>query len=211
LIRTTIECKSQQKIIPILKEVETYIKNIETKLSNNSTLNQFNFINILNNKSIVSNDLKATILQIQEQFENKAIEIPKEIKAQIDKIQTQIDFYQLLSYTSSSNHTFLPFSWENLQDADIKFDSTKNENFSCQINLSLKDKGELKVLLQLDQKNNININMGIESSNFKQKLQQNIQKLKLGISKIGLKIESLNIFDIQKKKKYHLRAKSIYK
>ena len=198
-----------QKNTEVLKNIENSVKNIETKLTkiditNSSIPNN----SILNSKSIVSNDLKAVVLQIQEQLETKTTEIPKEVKIQIDKIQTQIEFYQLLSYSSTSNHTFLPFSWEDLDDADIKFDSKSDDGFSCQINLSLKEKGELKVLLQLDSKNNININIGIESLDFKQKIQQNLQNLRSGINKVGLIIQSLNVFDIQDKetKTYEQKA-----
>ncbi|MEA3554179.1 MAG: flagellar hook-length control protein FliK [Campylobacterota bacterium] len=197
-IKTTPQNQPQEKNISTLNDIKSSINNIETKLIKLDLQNPQNTNNILNSKSIVSTDLKAAILQIQEQLESsKTAEMPKELKIQIDKIQTQIEFYQLLSYTSTSNHTFLPFTWEDLDDADIKFDTNDKDEFSCQINLSLRSAGELKVLLQLDNKNNLNINMGVESQSFKQMIQSNLQKLRVGINSVGLMIQSLNLFDIQ--------------
>ena len=198
-IKTTPTNQPLEKNISTLLDIKNSISNIETKLIKADIQNPQIPNNILNSKSVVSTDLKAAILQIQEQLENKTTEIPKEIKIQIDKIQTQIEFYQLLSYSSTSNHTFLPFTWEDLDDADIKFDSKNKDEFSCQINLSLKDAGELKVLLQLDTQNNLNINMGVESTGFKQMIQNNLQKLRVGLSSVGLMVQSLNVFDIQSK------------
>lgn len=199
-IKATPLNQPQEKNISTLSDIKNSINNIETKLTKLDIQNPQNLLNsnnILNSKSIVSNDLKAAVLQIQEQIDNKTVELPKEVKIQLDKIQSQIEFYQLLSYTSTSNHTFLPFSWEDLDDADIKFDSKNKDEFSCQINLSLTNVGELKVLLQLDNQNNLNINMGVESQSFKNLIQTNLQKLRIGISSIGLMVQSLNIFDIQ--------------
>ncbi|MEA3498523.1 MAG: flagellar hook-length control protein FliK [Campylobacterota bacterium] len=210
-IKTIPVEQTTQKTIPVLKELQNSIKNIEFKLSKIDTSMGNNILSsnsILNSKSIVTNDLKAVILQVQERIQTDTSEISKEVKLQIDKIQTQIEFYQLLSYTSTSNHTFLPFSWDDLEDADIKFDTKDDDSFSCQINLSLKEMGELKVLLQLDDKKNLNINVGVESSNFKQTIQQNLQKLRVGITSVGLMVQSLNVFDIQDKnrKTYEQKA-----
>ena len=187
-----------EKVITKLSNIKDSIKTIEFKLIKQDIQSSQNN-NILNTKSIVSNDLKAIILQIDEQIEKNPSEIPKDIKVQVEKIQTQIEFYQLLSYTSAANHTFLPFNWEDLDDADIKFDTKNKEEFSCQINLSLKKYGDLKVLLQLDSKNNLNINIGVESLNFRSLLQSNLQKLRLGINSVGVMTQSLNIFDINSK------------
>ena len=48
----------------------------------------------------------------------------------------------------------------------------------------------------LEKKTNLNINIGIEHLEFKQKIQNNLQKLRSGINSIGLSLQSLNIFDI---------------
>ncbi len=193
-IKSVVQDKIEFKSTVVLKDIESLVKNIENKLIK-LDINQSTNNSILNSKTTVTNDLKAILLQVEEHFESKSIEIPKDIKAQIEKIQTQIEFYQLLSYTTTSNYTFLPFSWEELDDADIKFSSQKKDSFSCQINLSLKEYGELKVLLQLDNQNKLTIDIGTESFSLKQTIQQNLQKLRVGINSVGLMLQNLNVFD----------------
>ena len=79
---------------------------------------------------------------------------------------------------------------------DIKFNNKNNEEFSCLIHLSLKEKGDLKILLQLDKNNGLNINIGVEQQEFKLMIQETLQKLRLQINSLGLSILSLNIFDL---------------
>ena len=55
------------------------------------------------------------------------------------------------------------------------------------------------MLLVLDKKNNININLAIESSKFKEVIQNNLQILRTKIKKVGLKLEDLNIFSLENK------------
>jgi len=150
-----------------------------------------------NNIAKFQNDIKATLLQVQEQLETKGQDAPKELKAQVEKTLSQIEFYQLSSFCSQSNHTYLPFSWEDMEDGDVKFNSNKKDTFSCHIGLKLKDKGEFKAMLLLDNKNNLNINLNVENSEFKAKLQQNLQLLRQSINDIGLSLESLNVLTLQ--------------
>jgi hypothetical protein len=145
----------------------------------------------------VQNDIKATLLQVQEQLEFKGADTPKEVKAQVEKALNQIEFYQLSSFSTQSNHTYLPFSWEDMEDGDVKFHNSQKDTFSCHIGLKLKEKGEFKAMLLLDNKNNLNINLSIENDEFKAKLQENLQLLRKGISDIGLSLESLNVLSLQ--------------
>ena len=174
---------------------------IKEFLSNMNTLTQNQTINQPTKQSTaISNDIKAAVLQIQEQIDGKIVDLPKDVKVQVDKILTQIEFYQLSSYSSVSNHTYLPALWDSVEDADIKFNSDKKDNYSCQINLTLAQYGELKVLLLLDNKNNLNINIGAQKQELKEKIQENLTILRKGINGIGLALESLNIFDLEQKK-----------
>ena len=181
--------------IPLLKNIVSNISKIELpNVQANQTLP--NSIQNLN----ISNDLKGSLLQIIQSIDNGEVSAPNELKSNVEKILTQIEFFQTLSYTTSSNHMFLPISWDNIDDGDIKFHSDKQDNFSCQINLILKEYNELKVLLQLDTKNNININVGVEHPLLKEKIQQNLQELRAKINSINLNLQSLNIFDLYESK-----------
>ena len=187
---------------PIQKDVLTQAKLLESKIQ--APAFQVLFKNNRVNSANLSNDLKATMLQVKEQIDKQAHTITdqttatKEIKATVEKVLSQIEFFQLLSYTTNSAQTPLSFFQEDVENSDIKFSSSSKDEFSCQINLTLKEHGELKVLLVLDKKNNLNINIGIENDILKQLAQSSLQSLRLGISKIGLSLQSLNIFTLDK-------------
>ena len=153
--------------------------------------------NIQNSLPKIQADIKATLLQVQEYIDTKSVDAPKEIKAQVDKVLGQIEFYQLSSYANQSNHTSLPFDWDDIEDATVEFKSNTKENFSCHIGLSLKNYGEINAMLVLDLKNNININISVQQESLKTKIQGKLQVLRQGINKIGLNLQSLNILDIQ--------------
>lgn len=189
--------KAPNQQLPQLQNLLSNLKTFQSGIEN-LNINQNSQQNSAISKNL-SSDLKGVILQVQEQIDNAKEPVSKEIRATVDKISSQVEFYQLLSYTSNSNHTYVSFLQDEIEDADVQFNKTKDDTFSCQINLSLKNHRDLKVLLVLDNKNNLGINIGIENEDFKQKVQENLQKLRLGINDIGLLLQSLNIFSIDDK------------
>ena len=182
----------------VLEQFRLDIKNLDSYILKSNISNSGIFLESkLLNKQDMQNDIKAILLQVQEHLDSKGANTPKEIKLQMEKVLSQIEFYQLSSYCSQNNHTFLPFDWNNIDSSDIEFNSNKKESFSCSINLSLKDKGDINIMLLLDNKNNLNINMNVEKEEFKGELQSNMQTLRQSIINIGLCLQSLNIMDIQ--------------
>jgi len=154
--------------------------------------------NNISNMKNVSSDVKNIMLQMKEIIEepNNSETVSKELKTSVDKVISQINYYQLSSYSSNSNHGYLSFLQDELNDADIKFNNANNEEFSCLIHLSLKEKGDLKILLQLDNSKNLNINIGVEQEEFKETIQNTLQKLRVQINSLGLSVVNLNIFDL---------------
>jgi hypothetical protein len=192
----------------ITKETVTQINNFQNKLSTPifQELLANNKVNITN----LPNDLKATILQIKEQIDvnsslNKEL-ITKEVKATVDKVLSQIEFYQLVSYSSSSTTIPLSFLQEDIEDAKIEFNENNDDNFSCQINLTLTQYGEIKVLLVMDKSNNLNINFAIENETLKTMVQSSLQKLRLGIGNTGAALQSLNVFNLDATEKTQAKS-----
>lgn len=183
--------------IAMVKEVIQETTKVVDKISNGNIQELLkNNISILKN---ISGDLKTVLLQIKEIVEvsSNNESVSKELKNSVDKILSQIDYYQLSSYSSNSNHSNVSFLQDDMEDVDIKFNNNKDEDFSCMIHLSLKEKGDLKILLQLDKKNGLNINIGVEQNEFKEMIQSVLQKLRVQINSLGLSILSLNIFDLK--------------
>lgn len=196
-----IETLNNEKNIEVKSAVIKDLIQTTTKVVdkiNNSNIQELLKNNISNLKNI-SGDLKTIMLQIKEVVDqsNNSDTVSKELKNNVDKILSQIDFYQLSSYSSNSNHSYVSFLQDDIEDMDIKFNNKNNEEFSCLIHLSLKEKGDLKILLQLDKKSGLNINIGVEQKEFKMMIQDTLQKLRVQINSLGLSILSLNIFDLE--------------
>lgn len=215
--KSTIEIKKE------LKTIEGKIESVQENKTNNSkinivkdllsqvtktvdTINSSNIQELLKNNigSIknISEDIKSVLLKIKEMVEK---DIPnemqaKELKTNIDKVLSQIDYYQLSSYTSNTNHSFISFMQDELNDVDIKFNNGNKDEFSCMINLTLQQYGDLKILLLLDKKNSLSINIGVEKQNFKQMIQTSMQELRIKINSIGLSLINLNVFDLENEK-----------
>ena len=194
-----------EKLTEILKNSLVDIKSVDQKVIKNSLQNSGIFLEskLLNpNESVenkISGDIKKVLLQIQEHINNKETNefISKELKFNVEKTLAQIDYFQLSSFASNSNHSYISFLQDDIEDADIKFSVSQKNEFSCLINLSLKENGNLKILLQLDNKNGLNINIGIENDDFKSMIQSSLQKLRKQINLIGLSVVNLNIFDLK--------------
>ena len=201
-IDTKIETLNNEKNIDIKSNTVKELIQQTTKVIDriqNSNIQELlkNNLGILKN---ISGDLKNIMLQVKETLElqNNSETISKELKNNVDKLLSQIDFYQLSSYSSNSNHSYISFLQDDLDDVDIKFNNVNNDEFSCLIHLSLKEKGNLKILLQLDKKNSLIINIGVEQKEFKEMIQNSLQKLRKQINSLGLLIINLNIFDLDK-------------
>ena len=146
----------------------------------------------------ISGDIKAVLLKVSEELNKGDTAVSKEVKALVEKTLTQVEYFQALSYSSSSNHTYLPFSWENIEEGDIKFASHGKDNFSCQINLQMKEYGEIRILLELEKKNYLNINIGVADDQFKAMIQEKLQLLRKSINGINLNLQSMNLFELNK-------------
>jgi hypothetical protein len=192
---------------PLLKQQVNILKNFLVDIKN---INEQNLKTNLNNSGIyleskllksnptISSDLKASLLQISEHI----------VDPKIQKVISQIEYNQLLSFTSYSNNTFLPFLWDNIDDANISIAPSNDDNFTCNIDISLKNYGELKVILLLEKNKNISINLRVKSDKLKDKIHQNIQVLRTKMHKVGLNLLSLNILKYNDEKTYEEKAYS---
>jgi len=138
----------------------------------------------------ISLDLKANILKLDKSLQQQDIKIPQDIKDHIDKIIMQIDYSQILSLSSSSFYTNLLFDQSDIDDANINFYKNQ-DNFTSIINLELKQYGKVKIFLMIDKQKNLNINIEVQSSQLKQKIQNTLQHLRKNINHLQLNLQSL--------------------
>ncbi len=182
--------------------IQSFLTNIENLSSENLKQNITNsgvFLEsklLQNQRQNISNDMKGLLLNLKQDLESMP-NADKELLKQTDKMLIQIDYYQLLSLTSNSQFTYLPFDWDMLDEGDISFYKDEEE-FVCNIKLHLKEFGEIEVSLRLIDDKNLSINFFIEDENFKEILRENLPKLKQNLSKQGLSLSNLSLKDIQK-------------
>jgi len=146
-------------------------------------------------KNIISNDLKAVVHKTIEELQNSSTPHKQELISKLDKLALQIDYYQLLSHLSNASALYIPYSFDALEDGNIKLKNAKNEKFFCDIQLQLKEYGELKLRLGLFEKNQLNININCESPALKEKLQENIADLKKSLFNAGIHPKEVHFID----------------
>lgn len=179
--------KISSEIKTVLDEIKSLIKNhdplfsksIQTIIDELSLLKNANKLSPAQNiKEILSNDLKATLHKIGEEVSKLTVPNQSEILKSIDKLQLQIDYYQLLSHLSDSSCLYVPFYWEQLEDGNITIKHAQDDKFYCDIDLKLKEYGELKLRLALYEKNQLNIHINSENDKLKDIIKENIPTLR---------------------------------
>lgn len=129
-------------------------------------------------KEVLSNDFKAVLHKASEEVAKLATPNQGEITKQIDKLALQIDYHQLVSHLSNASSLYIPFSWQEMEDGNITIKQAEQDKFYCDIELKLKEYGELKLRLALYEKNQLNIHINSDNEEFKDIIKENIPMLR---------------------------------
>ncbi|EHF1830969.1 flagellar hook-length control protein FliK, partial [Campylobacter jejuni] len=140
-----------------LKELEPYtqnaklnqaeLKNLEHKL--NLSIKDLAQIKPKTEQDIAESlhhDVKSTLLQISNLAKNEGNEA---VYNQANRLLAQIEINQLMSLANDSINTYLPFSWDDLNDSKIMFRRGKKDKFFAQIKLEFAKLGDLEILISL--------------------------------------------------------------
>jgi len=133
-----------------------------------------------NVKELLSNDLKSVLLQTSEELQNSSHPNKTDLIKQVDKLMLQIDHYQLLSHLSNGTTVYLPVSWDQLEGGNLEI-KKDNDRFHCDIELNLKDYGEVSLKLTLFEKNQINIHLYSPNKELKELFQEHLSILRAGM------------------------------
>ncbi len=184
------------------------VAKLETFLS--STINQLqNIPNATQNSNdFLQTDMKSLLLQAQEELSGntKFTEASK----QIDRLLGQIDYYQLLSATSSSNFVYIPFLWDMLEEGSISMKKSDEERYFCEIHLTLKELGNTDLLLSLYDKNSLDITIFSSTDHAKEMIRDNIGSLKRGLNSIDIIPRNIKILDLKEEKEVTEQPSNIY-
>jgi len=146
-------------------------------------------------KEMFSSDLKAVLLKTHEELSNSTHPNKQEILKQIDKLSLAIDYNQLVSHLSNTTSLYLPYSWDALQEGTLTIKKAKNDSFFTDIELKLKEYGELKIRLGIFEKNQLNINITTQSSEFKTILQKSMPQLRQQLFSVGIVAKDIRFMD----------------
>jgi len=144
-------------------------------------------------KEILSNDLKAVLLQASDEIAKSTHPHQHELLKQIDKLTLQIDYYQLMSHLSNASSLYLPLSWEALEEGTISLNQSDDEKFYCDIDLKLKAYGELKLRLILYDDNQLNLHLFSEHADLKQLLKEHMPLLRSALIEAGITPREIRI------------------
>ncbi|HDX3608505.1 TPA: flagellar hook-length control protein FliK [Campylobacter jejuni] len=191
-----------------LKELEPYTQN--TKLNQAELKNLEHKLN-LSIKDLVQikpkteqdiaeslhHDVKSTLLQISNLAKNEGNEA---VYNQANRLLAQIEINQLMSLANDSINTYLPFSWDDLNDSKIMFRRGKKDKFFAQIKLEFAKLGDLEILISLNNEKYIDINIMAENIEFRKTIYENAHELKRNINKAGLLSANFFVGDIIRSK-----------
>ncbi|EAI5149578.1 flagellar hook-length control protein FliK, partial [Campylobacter jejuni] len=138
-----------------LKELEPYtqnaklnqaeLKNLEHKLNlSTKDLAQIKPKTEQDIAESLHHDVKSTLLQISNLAKNEGNEA---VYNQANRLLAQIEINQLMSLANDSINTYLPFSWDDLNDSKIMFRRGKKDKFFAQIKLEFAKLGDLEILI----------------------------------------------------------------
>ena len=149
-------------------------------------------------KQELSHDLKSVISQMREEIAANA-NMPKaaELTKHIDRLALQIDYQQLVSYASSSNYIFFPFSWDMFEEGSLSFKKLDKEKYYCEIDIKLKEFGRINMMLALYDKNKFDLSMFSKSKEFRELVKENMKNLKTALNTIGLVPVNIRLLELK--------------
>jgi len=155
---------------------------------------------ILENKLLQDNlqkDIKALLLGMEKEV--AGLPTANEITKLSDKLLLQIDYFQLLSHLSHTSYLYLPYSWEGLENGKFAFKKNQDGSCYCEIDLQLKEYGQLNIMLQLFQGNQINMTIYTQDHGLQEIFEENISELRKALNMAHLNPRSIKISRLSEK------------
>ncbi|RXK01055.1 hypothetical protein CRU98_00970 [Arcobacter sp. CECT 8986] len=194
----------QNQLLQTVDKIENFIKD--------GLLTQTNLLNNQKDNSAIQNDMKSVLMQMQDDITSKMANDTSlnDVSKNVDKLLLQVDYYQLLSLTSNSNYVYLPFLWDMLEDGSISMKKANEKKFYCEINLTLKDFGQVQLLLALYDKNKLDLTIFASRDSFKKLVRENLTTLKQSLNAARLIPMDIKLINLEKRQKQQEKPKEVY-
>jgi hypothetical protein len=162
-------------------------------------------------QELISKDLKVILNKTVQELNTTTHPQKAELIQQLEKLNLQIDYYQLLSHLSNGSAVYIPYSFEAVEDGNITIKSGKNKSYFCDIDLTLHEYGSLFLRLGLFEKNQLNINIQCESDKLKEKLKKNLKTLREKLFEVGIHPQEIRFVEEHpsQQKQYNQEQKEI--
>lgn len=148
-------------------------------------------------KESMKDDLKSGLMKLSEELQSSADPKAEKLLEHVDKLLTQIDYHQLTSHLSASTSIYFPFVWDQLEEGSMAFKKTKEKKFYCEINLRLKEYGEVNLMMGLYDQNQIEIQAHTQKNELKELIQENIAELRTLLISAGLTPRAIRVFEMK--------------
>lgn len=195
----------QSKISAIANRINSLITSIDPKLAN--IKNELSEIKSLERASKIAqkelskikanepnealknlqNDLKSVLLNLRESSQTQNLQ---NINQAVNRMLTQIEIHQLMSYAQNSIQTYLPYTWDELASSQVAFKRGKKDRFYARIELNFIKFGDISVVLGLSENKYLDISIQTARADFKDMILARTSELKQAISAQGLIINS---------------------
>ncbi|MBN1838807.1 MAG: flagellar hook-length control protein FliK [Campylobacterales bacterium] len=129
-----------------------------------------------------------------------------------NRLLTQIEYHQLVSYVSSSTHLYIPFSWNGLKGGSMMMKKSSDEQFHCQLDLDLEAYGKLNMMLILSNEKYIDMTIATQKKELNGKLTQHLSLLKRAFNEVGLitgNVKMLEYKDVERVKKDYFKGEEL--
>lgn len=149
----------------------------------------------------LQNDVKATLLALKEATANQPNQAA--LNQNINRLLTQIEMHQLISYAQNSLQTYLPYSWDALESSSVAFKQGKKKRFYAKIDLNFTHFGNVDIVIALSDNKYIDISIATGTAEFKNLILSASKELKSSITGLGLIVSSFTLAHKPKKAPYH--------
>ena len=135
----------------------------------------------------LQNDLKSVLLNLRESTQASNLQ---NINQAVNRMLTQIEIHQLISYAQNSIQTYLPYTWDELASSQVAFKRGKKDRFYARIELNFVKFGEISIVLGLSENKYLDISIQTARADFKDMILAKTSELKQALSAQGLIINS---------------------
>ena len=156
------------------------------------------------NAKNLQNDLKSVLLNLKE-LSSKDTNL-RGVNQTANRLITQIEINQLISYTQNSLQTHLPYTWDALESSSLTFKRGQKDKFYARIELNFVKHGSVSVMIGLFDLKYIDVSITTSHKDFKNTILKNAKDLKRALNSQGLIVNSFYLSQRSQSEPYQKNA-----